>query len=200
MLGIEWSCVPDAEHPWDPAVMRAIWEFDPEAVPLWCRWTFLPPSDEGWREPVTFGRHAMGRAKPISREWLPPFPVEMPEMPVCGVSFKRPTLIEPATTSYLMPMIGDVPGPYIPFDWDVYYFHRASFNDRHSPREVAQIRREAEEAKMAAAKRQREAWIADRDKDIGRYIDKKLANASTAETEEYLRRMEQNVASMAFGR
>lgn len=112
-IDVEYTCVPDPAYPWDPAIMKQIWEFAPEAVPLWVRWVFMNDNDHV----VVFGRHGLGRKIRGLRSDPHEFQCAMPQMPSHGLRFERPNLIwfihegvksRDANAS--------MPGEYLPFD------------------------------------------------------------------------------------
>lgn len=130
-VGAVVSAVPDVIYPWDPAVVRAIHEFDPNVIPLMVRREYRAAT--GGR--LTFRCHAIGShvwnrtevAAPWTRSVLTPTWLVDP--------LRRPTQmdlhLEDRTTR-----TGDGrPGRYLPFDWRVYYALRANYQ-RLTAREV----------------------------------------------------------------
>ena len=116
-IGMEYTCIPDPVYPWDPTIMKQIWEYAPDAVPMWVRWVFRSPEEDTNPHDVVFGRHALGRAIKNARSSQIPFRCDMPTMPVQGLHFEQPNSIwfihEGArpTEKYV-----DLPGEYLPFD------------------------------------------------------------------------------------
>lgn len=120
-IGMFYSCVPDAAYPWDPKVMREIWKYAPDAIPMWVHWVFLSPQETGSPEIVVFGRHALGRRIENQRGYLEPFRVHMPTMPCQGLHFERPNdiwFIHQGPMG-LHERYKDLPGDYLPFDSDL---------------------------------------------------------------------------------
>jgi len=120
-IGMFYSCVPDPVYPWDPKVVREIWKFAPDAVPMWVQWVFMSPQETGNPEIVVFGRHALGRSIKNQRAYLEPFRVHMPTMPCQGLKFDRPNDIWFIHQGLMgqHPKYKDLPGDYLPFDSDL---------------------------------------------------------------------------------
>jgi hypothetical protein len=112
-IDVTYTCVPDPAYPWDPAIMKQILEFAPDAVPLWVRWVFMGPDDDI----VVFGRHGLGRH--IKGLKTPPheFHCPMPQLPCQGLKFEQPNLIW-----FIHEGVksrgpdASMPGEYLPFD------------------------------------------------------------------------------------
>lgn len=113
-LGTYYTCVPDAQYPWDPVVMKRIQEFAPDAVPLWVQWVFRSPGADSHVE--VFGRHALGRVLDKGRTDTYPFRVHMPTMPVLGMTFQKPNNIWFVHDGAPHPTCKELPGNYLPFD------------------------------------------------------------------------------------
>jgi hypothetical protein len=114
---IEYSCIPDVSHPWDPEVVRAIWKFAPDLVPMWERRVMLPTGAMDDRSAVITGRHAIGRIIRNQQRWLPPLRVSMPSFPCMGLTFERPNDLVFVHEDVLEEgQSHDLPGPYLPFD------------------------------------------------------------------------------------
>lgn len=112
-VAVEYTAIPDVMYPWDPAVMKRVWEYRPDAIPLWVRWVFRTPQDEENPHDVVFGRHALGligRGEPLE------FRVSMPTMPVQGLYFGKPTALWFIHEGNVDPEHRDLPGSYLPFD------------------------------------------------------------------------------------
>lgn len=91
-IGMFYTCVPDVQYPWDPTIMKEIWRFAPDAIPMWVQWVFLGPKERGEHIEV-FGRHALGRKIWHPNYDLTPFHCEMPSFPCQGLSFEKPNYI-----------------------------------------------------------------------------------------------------------
>lgn len=175
-MGVYYSCVPDPAYPWDPSIMKRIWEFAPDAVPLWVHWVFMDSSNNV----VVFGRHALGRA--IRGIHSPPheFQCAMPSMPCQGVKFERPNLIwfiheGPSTHDEN----SSIPGAYLPFDESILLKARRSsvgftMTDKeykeHLRKELLENPREMEMARRKAHNDDLEA----RRLDIAPYVKRQL--------------------------
>jgi hypothetical protein len=113
----EYTCIPDVAHPWDPGVMRAIWRFAPNFVPMWERRVLLPTGATSDTDAIITGRHALGRVIRNQRGWLPELRVTMPTMPCQGLMFDQPNDLAFVHEDELEEgQSRDMPGPYLPFD------------------------------------------------------------------------------------
>jgi len=117
-VAVEYTCIPDAQYPWDPLMMKLIWEFAPDAVPLWVRWVFRTPQDEENPHDVVYGRHALGRVV-RARTDLFPLKASMPTMPVFGLKFAKPNVLWFIHEGAVDPTKRGMPGNYLPFDWSI---------------------------------------------------------------------------------
>lgn len=113
-VAVEYTAIPDAMYPWDPKVLRRIWAFRPDAVPLWVRWVFRTPEDEESPHDIVFGRHALGLVG--KGEPQESFRVGMPTMPTQGIWFAKPTALWFIHEGSVDPEHRDLPGSYLPFD------------------------------------------------------------------------------------
>lgn len=151
-LGEFYSCVPDAEYPWDPAVVRALREFCPDAIPIIIRsvWQWSNYGELGHlAEPIILKRHGLARS--IRDPILPihNFHCEMPCTPYPGLLIPgrdladcRPNYIEVNWyDKEIRPHGFDLPGAYLPFDWEFFHSLRRcdeefSYALRHSKRAI----------------------------------------------------------------
>lgn len=192
-VGQFYQCVPDSVYPWDPEIMRQIWEFAPDAVPLWIVWVFMSPSDTGRPEIEIFGRHGLGRS--IKNVANPPtgFSCLMPTMPCQGITFDRPNSIwfvhegERNTDKYV-----DLPGSYLPFDGSIVDRARKSaigFN--MTEKEFIEYMREVYIFGPMREHEKRRAQLLEemdyRAKDLERYAMKQVERISDVELGEFLR-------------
>lgn len=185
--GLYFTCKPNVAHPWNPSVVKAIWEFDPRIVPCWVNWVFLaPPEDANAGQEVVFGRHVLALHIEDPEAEIDDFPCEMPAMPCQGISFKKPNKL----VSILMHKNekNDLPGDYIEFDWPIVEWLRARFVREQSAKELA---REYVNSVREGYNR-RKAQLADdmeyRRRDLQKFVDSKLANVSEVEIKNYLLR------------
>src|SRR5687767_15481772 len=83
-----YTCVPDAQYPWDRDVIRALRVKEPDVMPALCR-TVLRYSnyyDQGrLGEPVVIVRHVLARAIRDPQCAVHNYPVEMPSTPLPGL-------------------------------------------------------------------------------------------------------------------
>lgn len=112
-VAVEYTAIPDSLYPWDPAVMKRVWEYRPDAVPLWVRWVFRTPQDEENPHDIVFGRHALGL---VGRGEPQEFRVGMPTIPCQGLYFRKPTSLWFIHEGNVDPEHRDLPGSYLPFD------------------------------------------------------------------------------------
>ncbi len=191
-VAMEYTCVPDAVYPWDARLMKKIWEFAPDAVPMWVNWVFRTPQDEEDPHDVVFGRHALGRVIRPARSDLIPFQCAMPDMPCQGIRFKRPNAIwfihqDEAPKEKNV----DLPGDYLPFDmglvmkaWDS-WAEASNQTEEEFKEELREelYRRPLREAAERKAKRDLE--MAERNKDFAEYFKKKIETVSDSEIEAF---------------
>lgn len=152
-IGIDIKVIPDAAYPWDPAVLRAIHEFDQNIIPLMVTKAYQAQTGEI----RLFHFHAIG-----SHLWNPSErPAEWTsrvEMPTSG-NWKRPTHMDlhlENRTVEARPVRG-LPGGYMPFDWGVYHGLREQYQDWDAAQKLAYLakhspwaRAEAERIKIEA--------------------------------------------------
>src|SRR3972149_6389652 len=94
-LGETYSCIPDAVYPWDPAVILAVREFCPDAMPILIRTVWQSSLLDGKPRPMALVRHGIARAirDPISP--VHSFYCHMPSTPTTGrVRLSTPNYIE----------------------------------------------------------------------------------------------------------
>lgn len=117
------SAVPDVEYPYDPAVLRAIREFDPNVIPLTITRGFRAATGEV----RAFKFHVLS-----SHRWDPK---QAPSracryviMPTWG-NAPHPTHIDLHLENRELRPGNGLPGGFIPFDWPVYYALRSSYQE-----------------------------------------------------------------------
>lgn len=179
--GMEISCVPDAVHPWDPNVLKAIWSFDPGAIPIWIRWKFRRFDREDNSVKI-FGRHGIGRYTASPKTDLPRFACEMPSMPCQGVTFAKPNLIELILMKH--DSQDDSPGSFVPWNWDLYHFLRARYKER-TPKELRKVVTDKLEREQKAREHLRAEW-AYQMADIQKFAEKKMEQAGELELRNHL--------------
>lgn len=193
-VSCELTCVPDPEYPWDPKIVKAIWVFDPTFVPCMMRWAFAPPNDD--QERVVFKRFLVARHEPNLRQGAPEFAVEMPAMPCQGIVFKIPNVLEfpwmkPENSEH--PDAPDLPGDFLPFDWPLveYLQHRLMLTTQ-GPQGAElgrhMVRQERDRLQQVAVRIDEER--AYRERELARYVGKKLEQASEIEVRDHLMAVE----------
>jgi hypothetical protein len=188
-LSVEYSCIPDPLYPWDPAVLKAIWTFDPRVVPLWVRDVYLSPADTGEPEVVVFGRHGIGITIDNPSTQPTPMPCTMPSMPCQGVSFKAPSTVilvwHSGLFGYTQQHV-DLPGEYMPFDMGLYHYLRASYLDNATSKDVIYDVVEGQRLRHEKLKQRINEELEYRMKDVGQYADKQLEKVSEQDWAEHL--------------
>ena len=193
-IGMFYSCVPDPAYPWDPGVVREIWKWAPDAVPMWVHWVFMSPQETGNPEVTIFGRHALGRVIKNQRGYLEPMRVHMPSMPCQGLTFEKPNdiwFIHQGQMG-LHERFKDLPGDYLPFDYDLARkVESMAAGFKMSDKEYREhlenllikdpIRREM---LRVGAVRDHRAY---KNRDLHQYVDKQYDRVSDVEAKEYYR-------------
>lgn len=116
-----YTCVPPPGFEIDPAVLKAIHEFDPGVIPLWRIQLWIRPNEE---EKYAVVHNGIGRHYPHPRYLRRPFYVQMP----IGATHPAPNFLDAIfddqlCATYLM----GGPGTYLPWDWSVYYWCRQRY-------------------------------------------------------------------------
>lgn len=163
-----WTCVDLPDHPRDPAIVRALREIEPQAIPMIRKWAYRRP---GSNDIVIVAHHAIGRAVPESelRTAHRRFYVEMP--PECAHGI--PNVIEYVHEDLQDPGLlkTGAPAPYRPFDDELLAILRAKYAtgidlaawDRAVEAEAEQVQRDAERWSREMAYRDRRiAKLADK--------------------------------------
>jgi hypothetical protein len=139
---------PDVMYPWDPAVIKAIREFCPDVIPITARTTYRYSNyNEQGRlgDPVTFIRHGLARI--VRDPKVQPHPAVC-RLPIHTTAFDRgdphvlsavePNWVEVYWQDNEVKEHGqDLPGAYLPSDWELYYAVRRSYRDQESGRDQA---------------------------------------------------------------
>ncbi len=166
-----WQVVPDPATPWDPAVVRAMRELDPNIVPLWATWAYRPPCRDSSVEVFVTGRHAVGWHLPEAESQ--DFQVLMPTGPIHGLSFKRPTRL---WKIYHEAPEGDEEriGGFVSWSWWQYHNMREEFSERghQTMREYLRGMRAGQEVRKAARDAQHQYMMSQ----VAPFIQKRLDN------------------------
>lgn len=127
-IGQEITCIPDSVHPWDGKVTRAIQAIDPDLVPIWVKYIYKEPTDWNTNKIHVIGRHGIGLVDKTPGIDPNPFNCEMPlGGKALGCRLERPNKIEHIFKGGDDPRASDLPGKYIPFDWEVYKFVKDNY-------------------------------------------------------------------------
>jgi len=183
-----YSCVPDAYYPWDPDVMRAIVGLCPDAVPITIRSVWRSSRLDGTPYDMVIVRHGIARS---IRDPIAPvhhFYCEMPSTPVSGrVRLSKPNYIELNWyDKQVRPWGFDLPGEYLPFDWELYYaLARGRTGGRNlSASELRERLMSPYEAREKLRKEHAQKEAEDRNTDIQEYTSRRLERASDVEKKE----------------
>ncbi len=170
-IGQEFTTLSPVEYPRDPAVTRAIKVFDPGMIPLWCRWVFHSPSDDGRPVEVVFGRHAIGRYRPFSGN-------------ACFGSGpgQLPNVLELILEGDPDPRASDLPGAFVPWDWSLVAFLRAAYTEANAKDRIEKFVRHpvAKQAARRDALRQEREEI---NADLRAFADRQLERAKVSESD-----------------
>jgi len=175
-----YTCVAPPGFEKDPAVTKAIHEFDPGAIPLWrVQLWRLPTGPE-----VIVVHHGIGRYFPVPRYFRKrPLRVEMP----LGARGPAPNALDKILEddSTLQYKQGG-PGDYQPWDWSIYAWCRFQYDKttleswlKRAERKAARLEHEREvaEAELEYRKKQIEPWLVKKAEQITPYEWKQYMNA-----------------------
>ncbi len=176
-----YTCVHPAGFEVDPAVLAAIHEFDPGAIPI-VRvqlWSF-PWSDEIYQ----VLHHGIARHYPIPRYLRRHLQVAMP----ADADFPTPNFLDAIfeETNTIHAKMGG-PGAYVPFGWNVYYWCRWQFDRITVDKWLTAIDRR--KASLEKVRKAFEDDIEYRKRQIEPWILKKLEGVSDADWREALELM-----------
>lgn len=179
-----YSCIPDAAYPWDPAIVRAIREFCPDAQPISIRTVWKSSALDGNVQTMVLLRHGIARAVRDPIAPIHSFYCHMPSTPR-SIHLSRPNYIEVNWyDKQIRPWGYDLPGAYLPFDWEFYKSLRTAYIDNLLPEELSDhlvnpfiARRELRRKQI----REEQEYI---DRDVQSYQQRRLDRASDQELAE----------------
>jgi len=141
-----FSCVPDSLYPWDPAVLASIRSLIcPDAMPITIRsvWSWVNYNEQGHRADrfLVLTHHGMARAvrdidPAVAHRFPCPLPVHFP--PGLRIPGRLESECQPNQVwdiwqeKSVRPWGPDLPGLYLPFDWD--YFRALRRGEDHRVR------------------------------------------------------------------
>jgi hypothetical protein len=145
-LGEYYYSYQDVMYPWDPAVIRAIREFEPTAMPITVRSIWQKADYGNLGEPFVLVRHGIAR---VVRDALLPthkFRCELPVQPHDDVHALPHVLAQnPANWVEVnhydrddRPHGLDLPGRYLPCDWALYHQLRDSYENNRRWQDIAE--------------------------------------------------------------
>lgn len=185
-VGMEFTMVPDAVHPWNTEVMKAIQRIRPDLVPLWVRWVFKTPPEWGPQEEVVFGRHGLGQIYNDPTHEIPVLKMLAPTVKYPGVRLDRPHtlfLIWQTKTNKLSPSL---PGEYKAFDWELYHHVHDNFGyESIDAKQWAHDYIEGIRDQRAKDQKKRQDELEYRLRDVNKFAQKVLENVSEVEMKEY---------------
>ena len=187
-----YTCVPPPGYEIDPAVLKAIHEFDPGVIPIWRIQVWHPPNTER-RE--TFVHPGIGRYFPHPRYLRRPFYCAMPARAQHPVPNFLDAIFEDQLCARYLFQGG--PGGWIPWDWATYYWCRAKFVQL-TTKKWDQIM-EAKRARETKARRDWEEDIEYRKKQIEPYLTKKASEIPDGDWDAYLKWRRDREAKHARG-
>jgi hypothetical protein len=172
-----YTCVPVPGFEKDPAVTKALREFDPELIPMWRiqLWRFPDGSQ------VRAVHHVIGRYFPVPRYMRRRFHVGMP----MDARRKVPNFLD-AVLEYddTLQFRQGGPGDYVPWDWALYRWCRFQFDK--TTVEAWERRHEVREQRIAKAQADHQAELAYRKKQIEPYLQRLADSLSDRDWKEYM--------------
>ncbi len=166
----------------DPAVTRAIHQFWPGAIPLWCRWVFWNPN-EGIG-PTVYGRHAVGSHISNPREDKSEYQriIVTP-----GYKGPRPNQIDLIWMDPSGPPDPDLPGAYRPWDWRLVneLEERYGYTARLKVKDIQDQYVKGVIEKRQIASMMRQIMHDEIMKDLGMFVDRKMEEAGEVAMKEY---------------
>lgn len=176
-VAMEYGTEPDPGYERDPLVVAAIHRRWPDLVPIWIRWVFK--AQDGNEE--VFRRHGLARVLSDPHNELVPLPLS-----IGSLCKKRPHIVEKVFhTPDPMQRYKDLPGPYEPFSWNVFNFVAENYRV-NTPEELKKVFLTDEKERLAKAQRAAAEEMEYRDRDVQRFVSKKLEGTSEVEMKEML--------------
>ncbi len=183
--GQEITCIPSVETPWDGKVVKAIQAIDPDLVPIWVKYIYKEPADWGTNRIHVIGRHGIGLVDKSPGTDPNPFPCEMPKGGLAlGCKLERPNKIEHIFKGGEDPRASDLPGKYVPFDWEVYKFIKDNYRKK-TFKELKQFFLTDPKARYDANQEKSIEESAYVKAQLQKYWQRKLAEVTDVETKNY---------------
>lgn len=196
-LGYLYYCYQDVTYPWDPAVVRAIREFEPTMVPITVRsiWQKADYGNLDHNEPLIIVRHGIARVVRDARIPIHHFRCDLPVNPQTALPHD-PHILAPVRPNWIelnnyadrevRPYGLDLPGAYLPHDWELYHGLRLGYENERSHTEISAEIVDARAADYNATEKFRSEENAYIQHDIEAYQDRRLADVSDVEWNEVL--------------
>lgn len=177
-LGDRYTCVAPPGFEKDPAVTKAIREFDPGAIPLWRvqRWRSPPNGVE-----IILVHHGIGRYFPVPRYLRRALRVEMP-MDARGPAPNMLDKIFEDDSTLLYKQGG--PASYMPWDWSAHAWCRFQYDKTTA--EAWLKRAEAKQYRLQREKAAMEAELEYRKKQIEPFLLKKAGELTERDWKQYM--------------
>lgn len=182
MLDESYSAIPHALYPFDPAVLRAIRVFCPDVIPITITTTWIKPDDDIYT-PMKLVRHGLARA--VRNPVCPTHEFHC-DMPASASRRAIPNYIEVNWYDKELRDFGhDLPGNYLPFDWDFYYAMEKSYTYNVGSADIVRKLCDPRFELQKRRKRQQAEEQAYRERDVEAYRKKKWSEVSEVELKEY---------------
>lgn len=170
-VGQHFTLTDPCLYPRDPAVTAAIRVFDPDLIPMWVSWVFLPDvADASSHEPLVVGRHAIGYYEPLKPNQFSQHPIYVPPSYSGPVPNRLELILEngPGVRAE-----SPLPGPFEAWDWKLYYKLRLMYARKTGKEAIADFREVQYEKQRRKQKNQAELERFQRDmsRDAERMIE-----------------------------
>jgi len=187
-----YTCVCPPGYEKDPAVTRAVREFDPGIIPIWRvqRWEGLP----GFSGEVSLVHHGIGRYYPFPRQIRKPFYVAMP----AAADHPTPNFLDAVfEDTDTVPYFRGGPGEFVPWDWRVYYWCRRSFT--RITIAAYMKRTEKHRARLEAMRKAHFEEIEYKKKQLEPYLMRQAARIAPSEWEQLRKAQHENTIRRRMG-
>jgi hypothetical protein len=139
-------------YPRDPAVTAAIRTFDPDMIPMWVSWVFLPDvKDAASHRPLVVGRHAIGHYSAFRPDEFHSTPILVPPNYFGPIPNHLDLILENGPGER---PDAPLPGPFEPWDWKLYYKLRLMYARKTGKEAVADLREQQYRKQLRREKNQ----------------------------------------------
>lgn len=179
------SAIPDAVYPYDPAVVRAIREFDPNVIPLFVRRAYKATTGQV----VVRGFHAFA-----SHRWNPSGKpaswTNLVLMPTYS-NAPRPTHMDLHLEDRNQRKGDGLPGAYVPFDWRQYHGLRALYDEWTDKQKVTWLQQNDRAAQARRAREKAQARVEERWARHGHELKGHLSRLDKTDAERLIQKQQQ---------